>query len=193
MSDKSVMTARQAAELDFAFERNGWNSADVKLLSQGSFLTDILSSLRGKSTVVMPPPVTKNIVDLNAAPFEPNGLTLVSHAGSGLFDCGQDKVTLWLSPDQQDGKTIVGSELLKQWQQQRVMNANVLDYWLANPHLIPKECEGKSTFFPGTIYCLSGGSLCVRCLYRNGSQWYWNASWLVLHWDDQNPALVRAS
>ena len=162
MSDKSVMTARQAAELDFAFERNGWNSADVKLLSQGSFLTDILSSLRGKSTVVMPPPVTKNIVDLNAAPFEPNGLTLVSHTGSGLFDCGQDKVKLWWSPDQQNGKTIEGTKLLKQWKKQKGMNANLLDYWLANPHLIPKECEGKLTFFPGTIYRGSDGVLGVR-------------------------------
>ena len=35
MSDTFIMSARQAAELDHALERNGWTPAEVKKLSQG--------------------------------------------------------------------------------------------------------------------------------------------------------------
>lgn len=41
MSDKFVMSARQAAELDHAFERNNWTPADVKRLSEGNVLTQV--------------------------------------------------------------------------------------------------------------------------------------------------------
>jgi hypothetical protein len=41
MSDKFVMSARQAAELDYALERNGWTPADVKRLSEGNVLTKV--------------------------------------------------------------------------------------------------------------------------------------------------------
>ena len=37
------------------------------------------------------------------------------------------------------------------------------------------------------------GNFYVRYLYWNGSQWDWNANWLDNHWDETNPALVRAS
>lgn len=46
MSD-FVMSARQAAELDHAFERAGFTPQDVKKLSSGNVLTDVLQYLRG--------------------------------------------------------------------------------------------------------------------------------------------------
>ena len=51
MSDKSVMSARQAAELDFSFERNGLSAEDVKWLSSGSVLADILNVRRGLAEI----------------------------------------------------------------------------------------------------------------------------------------------
>jgi hypothetical protein len=37
----AIMTSRQAAELDFAFERNGWTAKDVKALSEGNTLSKL--------------------------------------------------------------------------------------------------------------------------------------------------------
>ncbi len=47
MSDKFVMSSRQAAELDHALERNGWTPADVKSLSEGNILTHVKKFLAG--------------------------------------------------------------------------------------------------------------------------------------------------
>ncbi len=47
----SIMTSRQAAELDHAFERNGWTSGDVKKISQGDMLTRLLPLIRGSAVI----------------------------------------------------------------------------------------------------------------------------------------------
>jgi len=39
------------------------------------------------------------------------------------------------------------------------MNANVLDYLLAHPELIPEDWKNKYVFFWGTIYRYSSGGL----------------------------------
>ena len=49
----SVMTSRQSAELDHAFERNGWTSEDVKLASGGEMLAQLLLVVRGRAKVVV--------------------------------------------------------------------------------------------------------------------------------------------
>lgn len=49
----SIMTSRQASELDFAFERNGWTSEDVKKVSGGDVLTNLLLVVRGRARVVV--------------------------------------------------------------------------------------------------------------------------------------------
>lgn len=50
----SVMTSRQAAELDYAFERNGWTAENVKKLSEGNILAVHLRILRGELAVSEP-------------------------------------------------------------------------------------------------------------------------------------------
>ncbi len=52
MGDKFVMSSRQAAELDYAFARNGWNSEDVKDLSRGDVLAMHLGVLRGTHKII---------------------------------------------------------------------------------------------------------------------------------------------
>ena len=49
----SIMTSRQASELDFAFERNGWTSEDVKKVSGGDLLATLLLVVRGAAEVVV--------------------------------------------------------------------------------------------------------------------------------------------
>lgn len=50
-NDTFVMSARQSAELDHAFERNGWTPGDVKRLSVGTTLADVLQVLRGNAEI----------------------------------------------------------------------------------------------------------------------------------------------
>lgn len=48
------MSTGQAHELAMAFGRNGWNSADIKKLSEGKKLERVLSVIRGKAEVKFP-------------------------------------------------------------------------------------------------------------------------------------------
>ena len=74
-----------------------------------------------------------------------------------------------------------------------MLNANVLDYLLANPHLIPEEWKGKYVFFWGTVYHRRDGDPCVRCLGWNGAGWSWASHWLGASWTGDRPAALRAS
>ncbi|MBI2004790.1 hypothetical protein HYS79_01345 [Patescibacteria group bacterium] len=58
MTDRFIMSSRQAAELDHALERNGWTSADVKTATKGNTLAQFRKVLLGTATVV-DNPVTK--------------------------------------------------------------------------------------------------------------------------------------
>lgn len=48
----SIMGVRQAAEFDFALERNGWTSEDVKKASGGELLASLLFVVRERAEVV---------------------------------------------------------------------------------------------------------------------------------------------
>src|SRR3989344_5319984 len=73
-----------------------------------------------------------------------------------------------------------------------VLNANILDYLLANPQLIPEEWKGKAVFFWGTIYRYrhSYGHLFVRYLYWDGEQWLWDYRWLDFDFLGGHPAAL---
>jgi len=86
-----------------------------------------------------------------------------------------------------------GNKLRKELAKKRVVNANVLDYLLANPHLIPEEWKGKAVFFWGTIYRDRGDYLCVHCLLWGGVGWRWRSRWLGRDWHGDDPAAVPAS
>ena len=195
MSDKSesVMSSRQAAELDHAFERNGWTPADVKKLSSGDVLKKVRQVVLGAASIQ----VTKHLIDLTADPFIPEGWAVEEHqkpAGkkNSFFAWDASRVKFHLDPGQKDGKTINGNTLRTKLGGQQVLNANVLDYLFAHPELVPEEWKDKAIFFWGTIYRNSGGNLYVRCLYWGVSRWVWVSVWLGDGWGGDNPALVRA-
>ena len=189
MSDKFVMSSRQAAELDHAFERNGWCPEDVKWLSAGTVLTDIRSVRLGVAEIK----VLEYVIDCDAAPFTPSGLKVEEHKKSGAFKWDTSpQVKLYLSQFQKKG-VIGGNKLRKKLAGKPVLNANVLDYLLAHPHLIPEEWKDKYVFFWGTIYRYSGGGLCVRYLGGDGDEWGWSCGWLDCGWSGLSPAALRAS
>jgi len=73
-----------------------------------------------------------------------------------------------------------------------VYNANLLDYLLAHPELIPDSWKGKAVFFWGKIYRVSSGRLYVRYLFfhGHGERWSWSYHWLDYDFDSDSPAAV---
>jgi len=189
MSDKFQMTVGQAHELDMAFDRNGWSAVEVKRLSEGDVLTAVRNVILGHAEIR---PI-EHVIDCDADPFTSSGWKVEEHKKGGLFKWDPKQVQLHLSSGQQNGKYIEGNKLRKELADKPVLNANVLDYLLAHPHLIPEEWKGKYVFFWGTIYRDSGGYFYVRYLYWLGGAWSWSCCWLGGDWSGDSPAALRAS
>ncbi len=151
--------------------------------------------LSGESVVKM----VGHIINCDANPFTPSGWKVELHTKGGQLAFDPTKIKLYLSPNQQNGKRIEGNKLRKELANEPVLNANVLDYLLAHPELIPedwKKDERGNTryiFFWETIYRYSRGHLCVRFLYLSGGAWGWRGNWLGFDWSDFDPAAVLAS
>jgi hypothetical protein len=175
MSSKNdlMLDVSQAAELKLAFRRNGWNNAEIKTLSEGDILADVLKVIKGQAKIKM----IECLIDCDTNPFIPDGWSVEEHKRGGMFKFNPAKISLYLSKKQKKG-SIEGNDLRKELANQPVLNANVLDYLLAHPEFIPEEWKDKAIFFWGTIYRRSSGSLYVRCLRWSGSGWDSCYSWL---------------
>ncbi len=193
-NDTFVMGTGQAHELALAFGRNGWNNAEVKKLSEGDILEHVRLLVLGQAKIE----VVKHVIDLDADPHLPDGWKVEEHKKSGQFEWDHTKVKFHLSENQTDGKSIEGNKLRKELAKEPVFNANLLDYLLKNPLLIPegwkKDEQGNTRyiFFWGTIYRSSDGLLYVRFLYWHGDEWVWNFSWLGNDWRAPHPAALSA-
>lgn len=180
----TMYSVGQVNQLSDALEAAGFTPDDVTKLRSFADLVAFKDVLKGLAKIV----VVKHIIDCDADPFVPEGWKVESHKKGGSFEWDQTKVKLHLSPNQQNGKIIEGNKLRKELESEPVLNANVLDYLLAHPELIPEEWKGKAIFFWGTIYRGSGGNLYVRYLRWDGSQWSWHSDWLDDAWGDYSPA-----
>jgi len=182
-----MLDVSQAAELKLAFRRNGWNNAEIKTLSEGGILANVLKVIKGQAEIKM----IEHLIDCDAAPFIPSGWSVDEHKKRGLLKFNQAKIILHQSRKQKKG-SIGGHELRKELEKLPTMNANVLDYLLAHPELIPESWKGKAIFFWGTIYRDSDGSLCVRYLYWYGSEWIWGCFWLDGDFNSDSPAALAS-
>jgi hypothetical protein len=133
----------------------------------------------------------KHIIDCEEKPFTPEGWKVEVHLKRGFIEFNPENVSLYLSEYQKNG-SITGFNLRNEILYKPVMNANVLDYLLAHPELIPEEWKSKAVFFWGTIYRNSDGGLCVRCLSWDGSRWYWHFRWLALGFLSDCPAALAS-
>jgi len=182
-----MLDGSQAHEVKLAFRRNGWTNADIKALSEGNFLADVLKLMRGQLEIK---PI-EHLIDCDVNPFIPNGWAVEEHKKGGMFKFNPEKISLYLSKKQK--KEIIGGyDLRKELADKPVMNANVLDYLLAHPELIPEEWKGKYIFFWGTIYRDSDGRLYVRYLCWYGSKWCWDYNCLVSDLDSDGPAALTS-
>lgn len=150
--------------------------ADLDWLATGDNLIKIRQMRIGDEAIKL----LEQIIDLNTTPFVPHGWSVVEHRKSGQFRWSANNIALHLSNYQQDG--VVGHELRKELSHLSVANANVLDFLLSHPHLIPEEWKDGPIFFWGTIYLAGNGLLYVRLLEKIGGRWRWETLQLDNYW-----------
>ncbi len=195
MSSMDTLDVGQANEFKLACRRNDFTPEDLKHLCEGDTLSQVRRVLLGHASIVMP----EHLIDLDADPFVPDGWKVEEHQKGGAFKWNPAEVKLHLDSGQKNGKRIEGDKLRKRLKGMPVLNANVLDYLLKNPQLIPEDWKKDEKgnihyiFFWGTIYRYSVGRLCARCLCWSDGGWRWDARRLDLDWYGDDPAAVRAS
>jgi hypothetical protein len=139
---------------------------------------------------------SRPVLDLGAEPFLPEGWKVAEHRKCGERSLDVVSPVLYFSPNQQDDRLCEGMKLRKELARKSVMNANVLDCFLARPELIReiwhwKKFEG--VFFWGTIFVSLSGRLCVRCLCHSREVgWYSGHSLLWDDWSKAHPAVCWA-
>ncbi len=133
------------------------------------------------------------VIDCDADPFVPDGCRVEEHKQGGQFTFDRSQIEFYLDDGQKNGKYIMGDKLRERLADKPCLNANVLDYLLANPHLIPDEWKGKYIYFWGTTYRDYDGDLCVRYLHWCRDRWGCDSNLFADEWGRDGPAAVRAS
>lgn len=111
-----------------------------------------------------------------------------------LFD--PKSLKLHFEPEQKESY-IEGNKLRKRMKG-KGMSANVLDYLIGHPKLIPedwKEDDKGNTryiYFWGTVYRDSDGDLYVRFVFWGGGGWVSGCDWLGGGWRGGHPAAVSS-
>jgi hypothetical protein len=105
-------------------------------------------------------------LDLDREPFEPEGWSVAEHRQGGELKWDTSGIALYLSAAQQDGQKIEGDHIRRELNGKCPYNANLLDYLVSKPRLIPIQWKKERVFFWGTLYRHKNGYLCVRYLIR---------------------------
>jgi hypothetical protein len=130
-----------------------------------------------------------HLIDCDAAPFTPTGWKVMRHKKGGYLDWDAAMVDLYFV-----GRgTASGPDLEKALADKPALNANVLDYLLARPELIPVSWRGKFVCFWGTVYLGTDRRPCVRCLSWGGGRWRASSRSLGNFWNSLFPAAVSAA
>lgn len=182
----TLYTIGQIGQAADALDNAGCTPDELtKIIQNKIALRNFLEVIRGHAEIM----VVEHLIDCDAQPFIPDGWKVEEHHQCGQWKFDLQKISLYLSKKQNKG-AICGNDLRKELANKTVHNANVLDYLLAYPNLIPEEWKGKIVFFWGTIYRSAGDGLCVRDLIWGGSQWDWGYFWLDDVFDSGCPAAL---
>ena len=202
--EQLMLDVGQANELKLAARRCGYNNTDLKRLSEGRMMARILPVLRSQADVR----VVLRPIDLDSHPFIPREslygrtLTVEYHQKGGKFEWREDRVGLYILPDQKGRNRVHGSRLRDLHPPKlSVANANLLDYLLKYPHLIPDAWKDKwkvgneirRIYFWGTIYRDAYGERYVRYLYFSEDRWQADLSDPDGYYGSKDPAVLLAA
>ena len=185
---------------DEVMEQGGDDDDLRRILNDDVVVHDMVKVLRG-SVVVQ---AIEHVVDCDVDPYIPSGWSLkdegaehrkggmvkLERRGDDLYVNGK-KIELFLAEGQKDG--IKGHQLRSMLAEKLVLNANILDYLLKNPKLIPESWKDKYVFFWGDVYRDSDGDLYVRYLFWGVAGWGWGYYGLGSDFFGDYPAAVSAS
>jgi hypothetical protein len=145
------------------------------------------------------PADTRYFADLSLDPIACRGWQIEEHRRAvdsiNVIVWDPARVELYVDDTQKNGN-VDGFMLRKSLRGKPILNANVLDFLLANPRLIPEDWKkdelGKPRriFFFGTIYCRPNDDLYVRYLCFDGEKWGWGVHWLGAGRQDNEPAAL---
>lgn len=175
-SDDFRLGVGAAHQFEIAARAGDWTDADLSPMEREDTLACILAFVRGAGKIVYMP----HLVDCNADPFVPDGLSVAEFHRDGVIDLTKTEITLFLSARQKRplrdlpghrGGVIDGHDLRKEIATRRALHVNVLDYLLAHPSRIPHGWKGVSVFFWRTIYLDGFGHPSIRCLSWDGRKW----------------------
>ncbi len=192
-----------AHEFIVALAKAGWEIPDIDaMIKNEDNCRGVLAFLREDAEI-------NYTIDCSAAPFCPDGWQILPpeeqiptrFTGKLKWDRQAQKETFYsLVNEVTFNKWVRGDKLYKQLVESRavVLPANVLDYLLAYPYLIPEEWKGKGVYFWGTIYKRPEKhyprleTRCVRCLFWNAREWRWNSQSLSLDFLSTSPPLLAS-
>ena len=129
------------------------------------------------------------VINTDAPPFCPEGWTVVEHKGLGEWGWSLQRVSLYTA-SRQGGGWDNGHRLYEKLKDKTVLNVTVLDFLLENQRLISENWKDKYIFFWGTLYRDATQRLCIRFLYWDHDKWKWYHRWLVIGWNDDDPAIL---
>jgi len=205
MATPSDISVGLAHEFIITATKVGWKPKDFADLAHNDRkLSQILPFIHDFAEITP----TQNVIDCDIKPFGLLGeWEIKEHKKGGQLILDLSKVKLHFSPNQVDGKVIEGNKLYGELMSESVLNANVLDYLIAFPKLIPedwkRDVNGKRHFilFWGTIYSRSflksihskSSHLFVRSLSWEVDGWYGGVFHLDGEFGSLNPAAVLVS
>ncbi|MEK7766143.1 MAG: hypothetical protein AAB368_07885 [bacterium] len=194
----SKASLRQSARILTLVDEAGWDGKAVqKFIEKWGLIRDIADAVCGGHVDEDRLRALINTIDCSVQPMIPNGWEIrpedqIASRFRGELIWTPEKIRLHLDPGQADGGVLKGDDIRKRLEGQPVLPANVGDYLLAHPVLIPSDWKGKYIYFWGTVFHNSDNGLCVRYLCWGARGWHWSNGWLDFGWRGQGPAAVLA-
>ena len=120
--------------------------------------------------------IVKHVIDCDSYPSNPGGCScrIIEHRKGGQLEFNPADISLHVSKNQTNNFPGIAGNLL--WRELdrdglHVLNANVLDYLLAHPELIPMEWKDKVVLFWGTTFRDNGHAYVAGIRWHNGGVW----------------------
>ena len=184
-------------ELAVTGRKLGFTAEDWgKLAHDNQLLTEVRALARKQARI-------HYVIDCDATPFIPEGFSIhpkdqIRSVVHGQFEFDSSKVILHLDGQKND-QSIIGHELKKRLEGHTVLPANVLDFLLANSHLIPESWKVteqnwlRYIDFWGTNYRDSEGRRHIRSMDWGPGRWVSRGKYIGDGFDKLRSAALLAS